>query len=256
MTNLLEKGSERMRELWRMNCAQVANFDEIITAKDSEVDRLKARVSELEASLGCAPAGPATPAVRPPMLEAGASDGSALLLPYATRTMGSTPVRRGKAPPVNEFRGEDPECLLEDWLPSLEWASLWNGWSEEEQMIQLAGHLNGRALQEWDLIPAAQCVTFAQATESLRQRLDPASKTMAAQDFRHVSQRESEIVSNFILHLERAFHAAYSRNSMSVETRDALLHGQLQDRLRVQLMRGPAVSGARSYHELCIAAKN
>ena len=43
---------------------------------------------------------------------------------------------------------------------------------------------------------------------------------------------------------------------MSVETRDALLYGQLQDGLRVQLMRGPAVSGARSYQELCIAAKN
>ena len=91
-----------------MNCAQVVNFDEIITAKDSEMERLKARVSELEASLGRAPAGPATPAVRPPMLEAGASDGPAPLLPYAMRTTVSTPVRRGKAPPVG---GEDPECL-------------------------------------------------------------------------------------------------------------------------------------------------
>ena len=44
---------------------------------------------------------------------------------------------------VNEFSGEDPECLLDDWLPSLNRASLWNGWSEEEQMIQLAGHLKG-----------------------------------------------------------------------------------------------------------------
>ena len=59
-------------------------------------------------------------------------------------------------------------------------------------MIQLAGHLKGRALQEWDLIPAAQRATFAQATESLRLHLDPASKTMAAQDFRHISQRESD----------------------------------------------------------------
>ena len=123
-------------------------------------------------------------------------------------------------------------------------------------MIQLAGHLKGRALQEWDLIPAAQRATFAQATESLRLRLDPASTTMAAQYFRHISQRESETVSDFILRLERAFRAAYGRDPMSVETRDALLYGQLQDGLRVQLMRGPAVSGARSYQELCIAAKN
>ena len=41
----------------------------------------------------------------------------------------SVPARRGKAPPVNEFSGEDPDCPLEDWLPSLERASKWNAWS-------------------------------------------------------------------------------------------------------------------------------
>ena len=43
---------------------------------------------------------------------------------------------------------------------------------------------------------------------------------------------------------------------MSAETRDTLLHGQLQEGLRYELMRSPAVSGAQNYKELCLAAKN
>ena len=43
---------------------------------------------------------------------------------------------------------------------------------------------------------------------------------------------------------------------MSVETKDTLLYGQLQDGLQLELMQGRAVSGARNYQELCISAKN
>lgn len=35
---------------------------------------------------------------------------------HCTHTSGLT--RRGKAPPVNEFSGEDPGLFLEDWLPA------------------------------------------------------------------------------------------------------------------------------------------
>ena len=40
--------------------------------------------------------------------------------------------RRGKAPPVDSFTGEDPEIRLEDWLPALQRASEWNGWSNAD----------------------------------------------------------------------------------------------------------------------------
>ena len=43
---------------------------------------------------------------------------------------------------------------------------------------------------------------------------------------------------------------------MSLETTQTLLHGQLQEGLRYNLMKAPAVSGAQTYPELCIAAKN
>ena len=43
---------------------------------------------------------------------------------------------------------------------------------------------------------------------------------------------------------------------MSQETRNALLHGQLQDGLRYEVMEPSAVSGAQTYSELCLASRN
>ena len=45
--------------------------------------------------------------------------------------------RQGKAPPVDPFRGNDPEIRLDDWLPTLERAAVWNSWSDEDCLIQL-----------------------------------------------------------------------------------------------------------------------
>ena len=61
---------------------------------------------------------------------------------------------------------------------------------------------------------------------------------------------------DFVRRLERTFHIAYGRDSMSSETKDTLLYGLLQEGLQLELMRGPAVSGATRYQELCVAAKN
>ena len=52
---------------------------------------------------------------------------------------------KGKAPPVSEITGEDPDCNLDDWLPSLGRVATWNTWTEEEQITQFTGHLKGRA---------------------------------------------------------------------------------------------------------------
>ena len=50
--------------------------------------------------------------------------------------------------------------------------------------MQLAGHLLGRASQEWNLIVAGDKSTYANALE--------------AQDFCHASQREVEGVEDFV----------------------------------------------------------
>jgi len=82
------------------------------------------------------------------------------------------------------------------------------------------------------------------AVESLRVRLDPGSRTLAAQDFRHTRQGNQECVSTFIRRLERTFQIAYGHDAMSIKTRETLLRGQLQEGLLQEVMRAPAVSGA------------
>ena len=43
---------------------------------------------------------------------------------------------------------------------------------------------------------------------------------------------------------------------MSQETGNVLLHGQLQDGLRYEIMKATAVSGVQSYNELCLVSQN
>ncbi len=63
---------------------------------------------------------------------------------------------------------------FEDWLPTLVRASTWNGWREDDTLIQLAGHLRGRALQEWNLVPVRERGSYEGAVSALQERLDPA----------------------------------------------------------------------------------
>ena len=57
-------------------------------------------------------------------------------------------------------------------------------------------------------------------------------------------------MSDFIHRLEKMFRRAYGREALTTETRDALLYGQLQEGLKLEIMQ------AQSYAELCVAAKN
>ena len=75
--------------------------------------------------------------------------------------------------------------------------------------------------------------SYSQAIRALRVKLEPVNKTLAAQDFHHISQGEQEGVAELIRRLECTFKVAYGRDSMSQETRNALLHGQLQDALKL-----------------------
>ena len=81
---------------------------------------------------------------------------------------------------MDPFTGEDPEIHLEDWLPSLERAAAYNGWEPDELLFQLARHLRGRALLEWNLLGATGRATFETAVGSLQTRLDPGGRAMAA----------------------------------------------------------------------------
>ena len=98
--------------------------------------------------------------------------------------------------------------------------------------------------------------SYSQAIQALQGKLEPANKILAAKDFRHISQGDHESVADFIRRLEHTFKIAYGRDCMSQETRNTLLHGQLQDGLRYEIMKAPAVSGAQNYPELCLASRN
>ena len=221
----------------------MASHEEELNAKEVIIKRLKAQLSR-EATL---PKDSLRAVVVP--------EGSRISSSRETELRSSLPretesrVRRGKAPPVDPFTGEKPDILLDDWIPTLEWASAWNGWADEELLLQLAGHLRGRAQQEWSLISPDSKRTYSSAVDALQGRLDPGSKALAAQDFRHISQGDKEKVADFTSRLEHTFKVAYGWDPMSEETQDALLHGQLQDRLRYELMRAPVVSGAQTFKE-------
>ena len=94
--------------------------------------------------------------------------------------------RRGKAPPIDTFTGEDAETCFDDWRPTLERAAAWNNWTDSETLMQLAGYLHRRALLEWNLMSKTERDTYKPAISGLRVRLDPSSKTLSAIDFRHI----------------------------------------------------------------------
>ena len=223
----------RIKEVWRNSCECLGRQDNEIALRDAEIAELRQRLQ------------PATDLSEN-------HDDSFISSPSAAE-----PRRRtGRAPPVDSFNGEKPDVLLDDWLPSLERVATWNGWTEEERLLQFAGHLQGKALQEWNLITETDKESYGSAVAALRTRLDPVSLTLAAQDFRHLVQGEDEKVADYISRLEHKFKLAFGRENMSTETRNALLHGQLQDGLKQELMRAPAVSGAQNFLELCMASRN
>ena len=122
--------------------------------------------------------------------------------------------------------------------------------------MQLAGQLRKHALSEWNLLSLDDKKSLKQAVDTLHSRLDPFSQTMAAQEFHYMVQQEVELVSDYIRRLRKSFQKAYGRDRMSVETRSTLLYSQLQEGLKYELMKAPAVSGAKDYQELCISARN
>ena len=282
----LQTEKDKARQIWKRNCQQLTELESLLTDREAEIATLRGELGRLRTStsyvgrdtVGTDMQGPvvsgvstagtaaehyqrlpvqtssgraATPPLEPPMDYV--LDGEAR---YEARGVQQSRKRRGRAPPVDPFTGEDPESQLDDWLPTLDRACKWNDWTEEELLLQLAGHLRGRALQEWSLIDPGDRKTWEDATQALRSRMEPGSRALAAQDFRHLSQGDGETVADYMRRLERTFRVAYGRDSMSTETRETLLHSQLQEGLRFDLMKAPAVSGAQTYRQLCMSAKN
>lgn len=127
----------------------------------------------------------------------------------------------------------------------LERAALWKKRTSEEKLLQLAGHLLGRALQEYNVVPMDEKDSYDKAVAVLHSRFDSSNHMLSAQEFRHAVQGDS------FRRLNHLFQLAYGS-----ETRETLVHTQLQTGLTFTLMRSPAVSGAREYKDLFMAARH
>jgi hypothetical protein len=164
----LEKEKDKRKQVWKTSCEQVAEQDTLLASKDDVIAALQHDLEALRARL-----------VQPPC--EGDDERGSLPLPSVSAEAPVVPplptratrARRGKAPPVQSFSGENIEVQLDDWLPALKRASLWNDWSEEDLLLQLAGYLKGRALQEWNLLDDSDKGSYRRAVDALRARLDP-----------------------------------------------------------------------------------
>lgn len=150
----LDREKTRFRELWRTNCRCLAEYDDMLMQKDLEIARLKPLLTEAgHESLSKASHRSESPVGgSDPVSDTGRHEGG-LALPTESKP------RRGKAPLVDPFTGEEPEIRLDDWLPSLKRAATWNEWTEGK-LLQFTGHLRGCALQEWSLLDEASKETF------------------------------------------------------------------------------------------------
>ena len=196
----------RYNKLWKNYCERLSRDDELIALKQEEVDSLWRRLADSEAR---------SPDPDPPGWAETRPVGGATKLCLPPPPSG-VPSRRGKAPPIDTFGGNSS---FEDWLPSLQRSAMWNAWSKGETLLQLAGHLRSRALEEWNLMDSGDKKDLSKAVNALKKRLDPGSKMLAIQDFRHASQGLHESIYDYMWHLERMFHTAYGQDEMSTETR-------------------------------------
>ncbi len=216
----------RVKEQWMWSCDQVVEQDALIGAKEDKIIELKRELATWETPHTSLPDGGSS--VEEEARGCDREDPLLELRAAVSARLGRT--RRGRAPPVDPITGENEEIQLDDWLPALQRASCW---SSEELLLQLVGHLQGRALQVWALLNDTDKNTLVRATEALRAHLDPGSETMVAQDFRHTTQWSEEDVASFIRRLEMTFRVAYGRDDLATETRDALLYGQAPRRAEV-----------------------
>ena len=174
----------KAKRFWTQKCEQLLTHETVIKERDAEIARLQELINNR--------AWATTVATVETLSEDNVSSEAGAVFPG----------RRGKAPPVDPFKGSDPELRFEDWLLTLERVATWNGWSEDEKLMQLAGHLRGKAACEYSLLSSEEKRACPTAVQALQARLDPGSCALAAQEFRNALQRDKESVSDYITRLE------------------------------------------------------
>jgi len=114
-----------VKKYWRERCEQLLDHEEALEEKDSEIMLLKVRILWSTTGEGA----PAGKRIVDSVQEHSPS------FPEASTTA-ATSVRRGKAPPVDPYSGENPDVLWEEWLLIFNRAASWNGWTESDKLLQ------------------------------------------------------------------------------------------------------------------------
>ena len=104
----------KAKRYWAQKCEHLLAHKTVVEEKDAEIARLQEQISSHTRTT--------------PMATGDALSEANVSLPESAEVF----QRHGKAPPVDSFKGSDPELRFGDWLPTLERAANWNGWSEEK----------------------------------------------------------------------------------------------------------------------------
>jgi len=121
--------------------------EETIDKKDLEIARLKARLLTMTS--------PNTPPSLPSSTCTPEESRNSLLFH-----------QHYKATLVNSFSAKSPNEQWDNWLSTFERAAEWNNWTDSECLLQLAGHLRGKAQQEFSLPSSNEKATFSSAIGS------------------------------------------------------------------------------------------
>ncbi len=146
---LREAERAKWKQAWKLSCEQVADQDRLLVTKEEEIARLQEQLAAAAVAPHAGAGGRLTePAAREPprstasplppvgapiratrTVTPASTPASRVIAESPVGTAGAgPPPRRGKAPPVELFGGENAEIRLEDWLPSLQRAAQWNEW--------------------------------------------------------------------------------------------------------------------------------
>ena len=80
----------------------------------------------------------------------------------------------------------------------------------------------------------------------MRSRLDPSSRALAAQDLLYAAQHDGELFLISFVTLNSCSNWL-TAGTVCQKTQVTLLHSQLQERLRYDIMKAAAVSGSHGY---------
>ena len=113
----LKHERERAKQAWHLSCAQVTKQENFLAKREDKIAELKRK---LRVSL------------HDDSIRSHSSESESESHDLSPDVRMEHVRRRGKAPPVDTFTGEDADFRFDDWLLALQRAASWNCWSDED----------------------------------------------------------------------------------------------------------------------------